>query len=209
MYAKKNSGKKIVVTLLAVVLLIGCTVGGTLAWLSAQTSTVTNTFAVGNINIDLEETINGTKTSAKTSDVTNNNFKIVPGATESKDPVVTVEKGSEKCYVYVCVENNLVVNDTIVGTLNIDSSKWTTVATSGNKTVYRYYQVVDASAADVELPVFTTVTYSSDINASNINTLKDKTIAISAYAHQSENVSDYNTTTDAAAMTHFGVTTGN
>lgn len=210
MYAKKNSGMKVVATLLAIALLIGGVVGGTVAWLIAQTQTVTNTFTVGNITIDLEETVGteGVK-SAKTQAVTNNNFKIVPGATQEKDPVVTVEQGSEKCYVYVCVENNLVVGTTTVGTLDIDTDKWKAIGTTGNKTVYRYSDVVDAAAADKALPVFTTVSYANTITAGDMTTLANKTIVISAYAHQSENLTDGTTTTDAAAMTHFGITSAN
>ena len=50
MYAKKKSvSMKVVVLLLAVVLLIGCTIGGSVAYLMANTNTVTNTFVVGNI----------------------------------------------------------------------------------------------------------------------------------------------------------------
>lgn len=210
MYAKKNSGMKVVATLLAIALLIGGVIGGTVAWLIAQTQTVTNTFTVGNITIDLEETVGteGVK-SAKNQAVTNNNFKIVPGATQEKDPVVTVEQGSEKCYVYVCVENNLVLGTTTVGTLNIDTAKWEAIGTTGNKTVYRYSEVVDAAAADKELPVFTTVSYANTITAGDMTTLANKTIVISAYAHQSENLTDGTTTTDAAAKAHFGITSTN
>lgn len=210
MYAKKNSGMKVVATLLAIALLIGGVVGGTVAWLIAQTQTVTNTFTVGNITIDLEETVGteGVK-SAKNQAVTNNNFKIVPGATQKKDPVVTVEQGSEKCYVYVCVENNLVLDTTTVGTLNIDTAKWVAIGTTGNKTVYRYFEVVDAAAADKALPVFTTVSYANTITAGDMTTLANKTIVISAYAHQSENLTDGTTTTDAAAKAHFGITSTN
>ena len=49
MYAKKNLSMKVVVLLLAVVLLIGCVAGGTLAYLMAKSSIVTNTFVVGDI----------------------------------------------------------------------------------------------------------------------------------------------------------------
>lgn len=201
----KKNAKKVILAVLAVVLVFGCGVGATLAWLIAQTNTVTNTFAVGNITIDLEETVGGQKASAKVNAVTNSNFKIVPGASEKKDPVVTVEKGSEKCYVYVCVENNLVVSGTTVGTLDIDTSKWEVVRTKDNKTVYRYEGVVDAAASDVELPVFNTVSYATSITVADMTTLKDKTIVISAYAHQSEHVDNGTTTTDAAALVHFGL----
>ena len=205
MYEKKNISMKVVTLVLTAVLVFGCAVGGTLAWLIAQTNTVTNTFAVGNITIDLEETVNGQKESAKVNAVANSNFKIVPGASEAKDPVVTVEEGSEACYVYVCVENNLVVGNTTVGTLNIDTSKWEVVGTKDNNTVYRYTEVVNAATGAVELSVFTTVSYADSITMADMTTLKDKTIVISAYAHQSQHVDGGIATTNAAALSHFGL----
>lgn len=200
----KKNVKKVILTVLAVALVFGCGVGTTLAWLIAQTNTVTNTFAVGNITIDLQETVDGKPASAKLNPVENNNYKIVPGASQTKDPKVIVEQGSEKCYVYVCVENNLVVNGTIVGTLNIDTpNTWRVVGTSGNKTVYCYKEAVDATNGNVELPVFGTVTYADTIAVDDMDDLAGKTVVISAYAHQSENVDGGTTTTDAAAFAHF------
>ena len=106
------NAKKIVAALLAAVLLIGVGVGGTLAWLYDFTNEVQNTFTVGNINIDLQETVNGTTESAKDNAVENNTFKIVPGTTQSKDPKVIVAAGSEDCYVFVeIIEFNNPVND--------------------------------------------------------------------------------------------------
>ena len=183
--------KKILAATLAAVLLVGVGVGGTLAWLTATSETVTNTFTVGDINITLAET-------------TEKNFKIVPGGEADKDPTVTVKSGSEKCYVYVSIENSVVLNGVAVAVPNIDTSKWEAVGTSGNKTVYRYAEIVDAASADVEVPVFTKVTYSDDISKGDITTLASKTIVINSFAHQSDNI-DNVSVADTAAKTHFGV----
>lgn len=197
MYAKKASGKKIAAVLLAVVLLIGGTIGGTLAWLSAQTNEVTNTFTVGKITITLTET-------------TGENYKIVPGGTEAKDPKITVQSGSEKCYVYALVTNNVKLEDGTVGANpNIDSTQWEPIKTSGNKTLYRYIgqnatnSIVDATSNNVECPVFTQVSYDSAITESNITGFDGKTIVIDAFAHQSDNTTY--TVADAAAIAHFGL----
>ena len=40
--------------LLALVLALGCVAGGTLAYLTDQTDTITNTFTVGHVKIDLQ-----------------------------------------------------------------------------------------------------------------------------------------------------------
>lgn len=82
---------KLVVAMLAVTLLIGCAIGGTVAWLTAKTDPVVNTFTYGDINIELAET-------------TGTNYKIIPGVDITKDPKVTVEANSEACWLFVKVE---------------------------------------------------------------------------------------------------------
>ena len=82
----------------------GCSIGGTLAWLTNKTDEVKNTFTVGNIDIDLTETFN------KDSDDKDGNDswekKMVPGWTLSKDPKVTVDKNSEDCWLFIKVEES-------------------------------------------------------------------------------------------------------
>lgn len=78
---------KIAALIAAIVLVIGCTAGGTVAWLVSKPAAITNVFTVGNINATLTET--------KTA------FKIVPGVDIDKDPVATVEANSENCYLFV------------------------------------------------------------------------------------------------------------
>lgn len=198
------NAKKVLVTLLAAVLLVGCTIGGTLAWLSASTDEVENTFTVGEIKITLTETFN-----TKSSDSLSSNDKwvgkIVPGGKEAKDPTITVQAGSEKCYVYALVENNMKIDNDIVVVPNIDTAKWIVVATNGNKTLYRYATIVDASSDDVPCEVFTEVSYDGEkITETNIATLAQYTITVDAFAHQSDNISDISVA-DAAATAHFGI----
>lgn len=200
---KKNAMiKKIAVMFAAVVLVVAATIGGTLAWLTATSDTVTNTFTVGDINIKLDEEDVDNSTADADRD-TANAYKIIPGGTSEKDPTVTVHKGSEKCYVYVTVENQLVLETTVVGSLDI-SSDWERIATSGNKTLYRYKEIVDASSSAVELPeVFTTVKYSESITKEDIKDLTGKKIIVNAYAHQSEYTNQ--ATADAEAKTWAGI----
>ena len=91
---------KIVVLVLALALVLGGVIGGTLAWLVAETPAVTNTFTVGNIDITLTETAATAENNYAPS------FKMVPGATIAKDPVVTVVKGSEACWLFVEITAN-------------------------------------------------------------------------------------------------------
>ena len=87
----KGVSSKAVALVLALVLTIGCVVGGTIAWLTDKTEEVKNTFTYGDINIDLTET-------------TGNTYKIVPGVDLDKDPKVTVEANSEACWLFVKVD---------------------------------------------------------------------------------------------------------
>ena len=87
--------KKTVALLLACVMALGVAIGGTMAWLTDKTPEVTNTFTIGNIDIDLVETgmdDNGDKA-----------YSFVPGETLKKDPIVKVKEGSEDCYLFIHV----------------------------------------------------------------------------------------------------------
>ena len=48
--------KKIVSLVLVFALALALGIGGTVAWLTAQTQSVVNTFTIGDINIELDET---------------------------------------------------------------------------------------------------------------------------------------------------------
>ena len=91
--------KKTLALLLALVLVFGAAVGGTIAYLTDTTGPVTNTFTVGNIDIDLDET--------KTD------FKMVPGCDIAKDPVVTVDANSEDCWLFVRIDESSNLKDFI------------------------------------------------------------------------------------------------
>ena len=104
------SKKKILAVIAAAALAVSCVVAGTLAWLTAESKTITNTFTVGDINISLEEHKYSSETSGLTSEIAEdgNNYGFVPGDTLSKDPFVTVEAGSKACWLFIHVkeENN-------------------------------------------------------------------------------------------------------
>ena len=91
--------KKSVALLLALVLVFGMAVGGTIAWLMDSTAPVVNTFTVGDIEITLTEEA-GTIVDGK------HQFKVTPGVDFAKDPKVTVLKDSEKCWLFVTVEES-------------------------------------------------------------------------------------------------------
>lgn len=96
----KRRGNKSIALLLALFLLIGTVVGGTLAWLIDSSDAVTDTFTYGDINIKLTEGQTETAWSAnkETRKTTN---KLVPGGKITMNPYVKVETGSEKCFLFV------------------------------------------------------------------------------------------------------------
>ena len=158
--------KKSIALLMAVVMLFGVAVGGTIAWLTAEATEVVNTFVSGNIAIELDEadvniettTDNVTtytyteyvKENAKVDGIANadrvkaNKYDVVPGSTYSKDPRVTVKANSEKCYLFVKFEE--IGNPSTYYTYAPNWTGWTPLG----ETTYPgiYYREVDTNAAD-------------------------------------------------------------
>lgn len=102
----KTKSKALLLTLCAV-LLVAASVLGTMAYLTS-TDTVTNTFTVGKVEIKLDEakvTADGIPVEGAAR-VTENSYKLMPGTTYTKDPTVTVLKGSEDSYVRMKVTFN-------------------------------------------------------------------------------------------------------
>ena len=97
----KTKSKALLLTLCAV-LLVAASVLGTMAYLTS-TDTVTNTFTVGKVEIKLDETDVTNPTGPR---VKANSYKLMPGTTYTKDPTVTVLKGSEDSYVRMKVTFN-------------------------------------------------------------------------------------------------------
>ena len=102
----KTKSKALLLTLCAV-LLVAASVLGTVAFLTS-TASVENTFTVGSVKIRLDEA--KVKEDGKPVEgaarVTENSYKLMPGHTYTKDPTVTVEKGSESSYVRMKVTFN-------------------------------------------------------------------------------------------------------
>lgn len=109
--------KRSIALLCAAVMVVGMAIGGTMAWLTAKTSTVKNTFTVGNIDIELKET-----GATPSGDLLTKDFKMVPGKTLDKDPNVTVKAGSEDRWLFVEVmEGNNLANYI---NYTVDSANW-------------------------------------------------------------------------------------
>lgn len=102
----KTKSKALLLTLCAV-LLVAASVLGTMAYLTSSAE-VENTFTVGKVEIKLDEakvTADGIPVEGAAR-VTANSYKLMPGTTYTKDPTVTVLKGSEESYVRMKVTFN-------------------------------------------------------------------------------------------------------
>lgn len=166
--------KKKVLSIVAVVLVLCCAIGGTLAWLTDKTDPVVNTFTVGDINIELKETTT--------------NYKMVPGNTISKDPKVTVKANSEACWLFVKVEKSANFDSFMTYDM---ADGWTELPSVTGV----YYREVAATTAATDFSVLKgdsvsvkdTVT-KADLNALTQNTFP--TLTFTAYAVQKDNVAD-------------------
>lgn len=184
-FIKKN--KKLVTVVSAMfcaVVLVAGSIAGTIAYLT-DTKTVTNTFTVGNITITLDESpVNENGQATTGARVTTNTFKLIPGKEYDKDPVIHVAEGSEACWLFVKVENNLAdieaSSNTIVSQLTANG--WT--ALTGEEGVY-YHAVVDASAAAQDVSTFTKFVVNGTVQSDELSAYADETIVVTAYAIQS------------------------
>lgn len=183
---RRSVSSRAFIALLALVLVIGCVAGGTVAWLVAKTEPVVNTFTYGNIDITLTET-------------TGTSYKIIPGTDITKDPKVTVKGGSEACWLFVKVEQTgtFVANKV---TYAIDNG-WTPL--EGEKGVY--YREVAAVTADTDFSVLegNKITVKDTLTKGDIKDIAatNPTLKITAYAVQQENIADAATAWKAANPT--------
>ena len=174
--------KKSLALVLALAMIVVCVVGGTLAWLTATTGSVTNTFTYGDINITLAES-------------ENLDLKMIPGYTIAKDPKVTVLAGSEKCYLFVKVDKS--TNFGTFMTYEI-ADDWTQLKDASNNDVPGvFYRVVDTADMGTAYSVLANdkVTVRDTVTKAMLNGLTEATqptLTFTAYACQYNSSNDTN-----------------
>ena len=131
---KVRISKKATALALATAMLVVGVGAGTLAWLTDASKEIENVFTTSDINIELGEN--------------EKDFKMVPGWTIDKDPLVTVKAGSEDCWVFIEVEEtggNITVDGEIYDfddyiAYKIDENNWTKLTgDTGNNAEGVYY----------------------------------------------------------------------
>lgn len=185
--------KKTLTIILAFALVIAMSVAGTVAYLTSRDS-VTNTFTVGKVAITLDEAkvdANGAVTSAER--VKANSYKLIPGHAYTKDPIIHVDANSEKCWLFVKVENGISAIEDSENTIaaQLTANGWSAV--TGADGVYAYKQSV-ASGTDV--PVFGSFKIAGDAAVADYANAK---VVVTAYAVQADGFD-----TAAAAWTASG-----
>lgn len=191
--AGRLAGRSLAV-ILAMILICGGVVGGTVAWLIANPDPVVNTFTYGDINIRLEETDTNLDGD---NDPNTNEYEMMPGQEIAKDPTVTVEVGSENSWLFVKLEKSE----------NFDQFMHYTIAegwaqlydAEGNQVegvYYRYQAGIDEEAEDAEEAVIHVlkddkVTVKDEVTKEMLNALDPEgeeatypTLTVTAYAVQ-------------------------
>lgn len=209
-------------TVIAAVLLVTSCVMGTIAYLT-DSDQVINTFTVGKVSINLDETAVDTDgTPIDGADrVKENEYHMIPGKTYVKDPAVTVEKGSEASYVRMLVTLNkaseikAIFGDEFLPENYVsgwDKQVWpcADITDNGDNTVtyeFRYFGVVDASGSDEDIvldALFDSITVPGEITSDELATLSDFEISVVSHAIQSATFADADAAWeafDAAAVT--------
>ena len=200
-----KSKKKVFVTVLCAVLLVAASVLGTMAYLTYNDEVV-NTFTVGNVQIKLDEAKANTDGSLSDNGATRvkaNSYKLLPGHTYNKDPMVTVLKGSESSYVKMTVTFTKAAQLDAIFAPNgadmtsifngYDNSNWiykgnTENATENTRTYeFWYKETVAAPDGDVALDaLFDSITVPGTITNAQLATIEGMTITVNGYAIQAD-----------------------
>ena len=199
----KTKSKALLLTLCAV-LLVTASMLGTMAYLTS-TASVENTFTVGSVAIKLDEAkANPDGSLVGNADrVKANSYKLLPGHTYNKDPMVTVLSGSEPSYVKMTVtfskanELDAIFASTGADLTSIfkgyDSANWiykgnTKDETKNTRTYeFWYKEAVGAPTADLALDaLFDSITVPGAITNAQLETIEGMTITVNAYAIQAD-----------------------
>lgn len=185
-------------------LLVAASVFGTMAYLTSNDEVV-NTFSVGSVAIKLDEAkanTDGTLVEGAAR-VKANSYKLLPGHTYNKDPMVTVLKDSEPSYVKMTVtfskanELDAIFAPDGANLTSIfngyDAANWiakgNTKDADANTRTYEFWykEAVGAPTADVALDaLFDSITVPGKITKEQLATIADMTITVNAYAIQAD-----------------------
>ena len=189
---RRMSNKKFIAILsvfvmLALTMVVGCAVDGTVAWLVSKSESSVSTFTLGDINIELTESESG-----------NQPLKIIPGVDIKRSLKVTVEPNSEACWLFVKIgETNwpdfMEANGTarkVSYSVAGEGDGW--IALNDHPGVY-YREVSPTDEAGVAYDVNCVVTVSKELTKAEVNSIAAGTqpqLSFTAYAVQRDGIDD-------------------
>lgn len=181
---RRMSNKKFIAILsvfvmLALTMVVGCAVDGTVAWLVSKSESSVSTFTLGDINIGLTEE-SGSQP-----------LKIIPGVDIKRSLKVTVEPNSEACWLFVKVEGTNWPAKVSYSVAE-ETGGWEPLSVSDYPGVY--YREVSAGTANQGnwYRVTGVVTVSKDLTKADIDSIKGTTpqLSFTAYAVQRDGFTD-------------------
>ena len=127
--------------------------------------------------------------------VTANSYKLIPGHTYVKDPTIHVQPGSEECYLFVKVVNEISAIEaadnatTIAG--QMATNGWVQLEVDGVDVANVFYKSTNVDTTEAEevtdVDVFKSFTIGADKDVSGY---AGKTITVTAYAIQADGFTD-------------------
>lgn len=192
---------KVFLTLLCVLLLVCGTFLATYSYLT-QTTSVTNTFTIGKVEITLDESkvdSMGIPLGGRTVD--GNEYHLIPNHTYTKDPVLHFKANSEESYIFVTVDNGITAiesdaegYDNIVTQMNANG--WTELKdgdatiTKNGLPVYVYAKDGENKVAkaneDQDFPIFEKIMIDGDLNSENLEDYAGAQVTVQGYCIQSD-----------------------
>ena len=190
---RRMSNKKFIAILsvfvmLALTMVVGCAVDGTVAWLVSESESSVSTFTLGDINIKL------------TGESESQPLKVIPGVEIKRSLKVTVEPNSEACWLFVKVEGTnwpAKVSYSVAGGPN----DWAPLSVSDYPGVY-YREVSAKNAKDgVEYDVTGVVAVSQMLTKAEVDSIASEPqpqLSFTAYAVQRDGIDNAATAWEAA-----------
>lgn len=190
---KNRKLRKFLMLVSSALLLVCVTVGATVAYLTAETGPVTNTFTIGNVRFALSggldeadvdeygEPIEGAER------VTANEYKLLPGHNYTKDPTVHVDANSDAAWLFVTVDNQIAAIEagTTIANQITNTYKWNELKDSeGN--LLAYYKELPAETDAKDYIVFSEFTLKDDLSSTTLDKYNDKKVIINAYLIQKD-----------------------
>lgn len=196
---------KALTLVLCAVMLVATTVFATVAFLTSTTATVENTFTVGNVTITLDEAKVDEYGVADNSvaRVTANTYKLIPGHSYTKDPIIHVGSTSEDCWLFVKLYNGL---QPIIAATTIEEQMqaggWSVIDATNN--IWAYNTKV---SANTNVEVFES--FKIKETETNLSNYEGKTITVQAYAVQADGFGTAAAAWEAAPLNDWITTAGN